>query len=139
MKNFTVLIVFAGGLLAGATAQAQPVATLPGWLRPAMQQAGEQVFKDHCAACHAPRAGAAFGPSLAGVVGRRAGSLPGFPYSQALATSGLIWTEANLLKWIANNKQMVPGTVMPHPSITDPAEAAYIVAYLKTLGSSTRT
>jgi cytochrome c len=80
-----------------------------------------------------------FGPSLDGIVGRRAGSAAGFPYSEALKNSGLVWTEDNLRKWIADSAQMIPNTLMPHVSISDPAEQIYLTAYLKTLkGSAAR-
>jgi cytochrome c len=76
---------------------------------------------------------AALAPSLKDVVGRKAGSVAGFPYSPALKNSGLVWTEDNLRKWIADGAHLVPGMVMPHVAITDPAELLYIVEYLKTL------
>ena len=136
MKYVPALVALTCVLLASATAKSQVGVTMPAWVVPAMQEAGKQVFNDHCAACHLPRAGKAFGPSLAGVIGRRAASLPGFRYSEGLRRSGLVWTESNLIKWIANNRQMVPGSPMPHPSLNDPAEEAYLVAYLKTLGTS---
>ena len=100
----------------------------------AARAAGLQVFEAHCAACHS-RTGVAKGyaPYLVGVVGRRAGSVPGFSYSPALKNSGIVWTEDNLMKWIANAPALVPGTPMPHVSISDPPERYYVVAYLKSL------
>ncbi len=96
--------------------------------------AGEQLFRDHCGACHG-RDGMAKGyaPSLRDVIGRRAGSAPGFPYSAALRASGIVWSEDNLTKWIENAPAMVPGTPMPHVSISDPAERLYVFEYLKSL------
>ena len=101
----------------------------------AEQIAGQKLFSDHCAACHVRKAGAhgVLGPSLRGVVGRPAGSAPGFPYSEAMKRSGVVWTEDNLRKWVADNAKMIPNTLMPHVSISDPAEQIYLVAYLKTL------
>ena len=100
----------------------------------AARAAGLQVFEAHCAACHS-RTGVAKGyaPYLVGVVGRRAGSVPGFSYSPALKNSGIVWTEDNLMKWIANAPALVPCTPMPHVSISDPPERYYVVAYLKSL------
>ncbi len=98
-----------------------------------MEAAGEELFSK-CSACHATDSSKnAFGPSLIGVVGRKAASLPRFAYSDALAQSGLTWNEANLRKWIAGNDDFVPGTRMRHVAITDPAEQDYLIAYLKTL------
>jgi cytochrome c len=100
----------------------------------AQRAAGQQLFHDHCMICHSPPAGApAFGPPLAGVLGRPAASVPGFPYSEALKKSGIVWTEDNLRKWIADNAKLVPGTRMAHVSLSDPAEQIYVVSYLETL------
>ena len=99
-----------------------------------MEIAGQKVFADHCAVCHAQRVVARpLGPSLRGVVGRPAASLAGFPYSDALKKSGLTWTEDNLRAWIADSSHKVSGTLMPHVSLSDPAEQLYVIAYLKTL------
>jgi cytochrome c len=100
----------------------------------AERAAGRQLFDDHCAACHS-RTGVAkgFAPSLVGVVGRHAGTAPGFAYSPALKNSGIVWSEANLMKWIADAPGTVPGTPMPHVSFKDPAERLFIVEYLKAL------
>ena len=98
-----------------------------------MEAAGEQIFAK-CTACHSTDSSKnAFGPSLTGVVGREAASLPRFAYSKALSESGLTWTEDNLRKWIAGNDQFVPGTRMRHVEITDKAEQDFLIAYLKSL------
>jgi cytochrome c len=99
----------------------------------AEQAAGRKVFNDHCAPCHTKPV--SYGPSLNGVLGRRAGVLS-FPYSDALKSSGLIWTEDNLRKWIADSGKMIPNALMPHVAISDPAEQIYLIAYLKTLKAS---
>ena len=107
-------------------------------VRNAMEIAGQKVFADRCAVCHAQKAGARpLGPSLKGVVGRPAASVAGFPYSDALKKSGLTWTEDNLRAWIADPSHTVPGTLMPHVSLSDPAEQLYVIAYLKTLTPKT--
>ena len=98
-----------------------------------MQLAGEEIFKK-CSACHsADSSKNTFGPSLIGVVNRKAASLPRFAYSDALKKSGLTWTEANLRRWMAGNDILVPGTRMRHVQITDIAEQNYLLAYLKSL------
>lgn len=99
----------------------------------AMAAAGAEVFK-RCQACHSTDSSKnAFGPSLIGVVGREAASLPRFAYSEALKKSGITWTEDNLRQWVADNTKLVPGTRMRHVSIADIAEQDYLIAYLKTL------
>ena len=98
-----------------------------------MQAAGQEIFKK-CSACHSTDASKnAFGPSLVGVINRKAASLPRFAYSDALRKSGLTWTEANLRRWVAGNDILVPGTRMRHVQITDKAEQDYLLAYLKSL------
>jgi cytochrome c len=98
-----------------------------------MQAAGQEIFKK-CSACHsADGSKNTFGPSLVGVINRKAASLPRFAYSDALKKSGLIWTEANLRLWVAGNDILVPGTRMRHVQITDMAEQNYLLAYLKSL------
>ncbi|WP_290702726.1 c-type cytochrome [Amphritea sp.] len=99
----------------------------------AMAAAGADVFK-RCEACHSVDSSKnAFGPSLIGVVGRQAASLPRFSYSEALQQSGITWTEDNLRQWVADNTKLVPGTRMRHVAITDTAEQDYLIAFLKTL------
>ncbi len=99
----------------------------------AMAAAGADVFK-RCEACHSVDSSKnAFGPSLIGVVGRQAASLPRFSYSEALQKSGITWTEDNLRQWVADNTKLVPGTRMRHVAITDAAEQDYLIAFLKTL------
>jgi len=94
----------------------------------------QKVFADRCAVCHAQKVGARpLGPSLRGVVGRPAASVAGFPYSDALKKSGLTWTEDNLRAWIAEPSHTVPGTLMPHVSLSDRAEQLYVIACFKTL------
>jgi cytochrome c len=98
-----------------------------------MQAAGQEIFKK-CSACHsADGSKNTFGPSLVGVINRKAGTLPRFSYSDALKNSGLTWTEANLRRWVAGNDILVPGTRMRHVQITDMAEQNYLLAYLKSL------
>ena len=98
----------------------------------AERAAGKKLFDDRCASCHASQK-QAFGPSLNGVVGRKAGSVSGFPYTDALKNSGVVWTEENLLKWLADPATFVPHAIMPHVAFSDPAERVYVVEYLKSL------
>jgi len=126
---------FAIGLTAyAASVWSQPLIPQHYDVIKAMQTAGRKVYADHCAVCHAQKAGAhAIGPDLNGAVNRAAGSAAGFPYSDALKNSGLTWTEANLEKWIADPSHLVPNTLMPHVSLGDPAERIYVIEYLKLL------
>ena len=99
-----------------------------------MTEAGRQIFNHNCTACHSLEPSKnTFGPSLIGVVGRDAASMPRFSYSDAMKNSGITWTEDNLRKWIADNEGLVPGTRMRHVSITDQAEQDYLISFLRSL------
>ncbi len=91
--------------------------------------AGGKLFATQCSGCHTLDA-AKIGPPLAGVVGRRAGSVPGYPYSAALAKSGIVWTPAALERWLAGPQADVPGALMPM-AVPDPATRQAIIAYLR--------
>ena len=93
--------------------------------------AGAQLFAAQCSGCHAADH-SKVGPPLAGVVGRAAASVPGYPYSTALAQSGLVWSDANLARWLAGPAAMVPGAAMPM-SLPDVEQRKAIIAYLRTL------
>ncbi|MGZ3268542.1 MAG: c-type cytochrome, partial [Croceibacterium sp.] len=87
-----------------------------------------------CAACHSTTPGKTIiGPSLAHVYGRKAGSLAGFQYSDAMKGSGLTWTSSNLDAFLTNPAGKVPGTLMGLAGIKDAAQRKAIIAYLKTL------
>ena len=97
---------------------------------PAMAVAadGASLFQDRCAMCHSGDP-MGQGPSLSGVVGRKAGSVAGFAYSPALKASGLVWTKANLDRFLADPQKAVPGGAMP-VHVADPAVRAAIIEYL---------
>jgi cytochrome c2 len=98
---------------------------------------GEKLFTSKaCATCHAvskaTEAGK-IGPSLVGVVGRKAGTTKALmPTSPALAKSGITWNSKTLDEFLANPTAKVPGTAMAI-SIPDPEERADVIAYLATL------
>jgi cytochrome c len=95
---------------------------------------GQQVF-GRCAICHSDTRGAParIGPNLFGVVGRKAATQPDFSYSAALKNSGIVWTPANLDKWISGPPAMVPGNRMAFAGISDAQSRADLIAYLGTL------
>lgn len=87
-----------------------------------------------CMACHSvdPAKPRGIGPNLAGVVGRLAGSQPGFKYTPGLAGGKFKWTPDKLDAFIAKPRAVVPGTNMAFSGITDPAARKALVAYLAT-------
>jgi alcohol dehydrogenase (cytochrome c) len=96
--------------------------------------AGKTVFANQCSSCHTTEAGKnGFGPSLAGVLGRKAGGLAGFGYSPAMAHSGVSWDEKTLDEFLTSSTQKVPGTSMS-VMLTNASDRANVIAYLETLG-----
>ena len=91
------------------------------------------AFNNHCRTCHVTREGDhRLGPSLSGVVGREAGSAPGYGYSSAMADADLIWDEASLDRFIENPNAVVPGNNMkPFSGVGSADERAKIIAHLK--------
>ena len=94
---------------------------------------GEQVFEDVCAMCHSlrPEPGK-MGPPLAGVVGRKAGTAPGFAYSNAMKTSNITWTPDQLDAFVKAPGKTVPGTKMLIGAPNADQRAA-VIAYLGTV------
>ena len=85
-----------------------------------------------CKTCHAIEAGVnKIGPSLHGVVGRKAGSIAGFSYSAANKGSGITWTEDKLFQYLEKPQRVVPGTKMSFAGWDDPQKRADVIAYLK--------
>jgi cytochrome c len=93
---------------------------------------GQQAFRI-CAACHSIQKGAhRTGPSLANVWGRKAGTIAGFRrYSKALKGSDAVWNEDSLDRWLQNPKGFIPGNRMVFRGMTDPAQRADLIAFLK--------
>ena len=96
--------------------------------------AGERLFRQ-CAACHTvepgpPRAG----PHLAGIVGREAGSVEGYRYSQAMQDSDFVWTEESIAAYVAEPRDFLPGT-SKRVALRNAADAPDLIAYLKTLSA----
>ena len=129
-RALVLSIVFASlGVSVEATAQVPPASN-------AAQ--GRIVFQQNCAMCHADSLGPGNmviqrqGPSLVGVFGRRAGSLPNFNFTTALSESGLTWDSATLERFLANPAANVPGTAMP-VAVADASDRSNVIAYLSTL------
>jgi cytochrome c len=97
--------------------------------------AGEKVFAK-CKICHQIGEGAKnmVGPVLNGVVGRPAGTYPGYNYSEANKTSGITWDETNLKAYLKNPREKVPGTKMVFPGLPSDDDIANVIAYLKQFG-----
>ena len=90
---------------------------------------GEVAFLQ-CKICH-QLAQNGIGPQLHGVVGRKAGTIPGFNYSDAVKGSGITWTPEKLFQFIEKPQRVMPGTKMTFAGVSDAQTRADIIAYLK--------
>jgi len=86
-----------------------------------------------CASCHNidDTASTKIGPNLKGVIGRRAGSLPGYNYSVAMRSQTFIWDEDTLDKWLTKPAALVPGTAMAFGGAPNKADREAIIEYLR--------
>jgi cytochrome c len=91
------------------------------------------AFNNHCRTCHTTDEGDhRLGPSLHEVIGREAGSPPGYGYSSAMANADVVWDEETLDRFIENPDAVIPGNNMkPYSGIASAEERAKIIAYLK--------
>src|SRR5258706_2271062 len=98
---------------------------------------GAQLFRQ-CAACHSMQPGEHMtGPSLARLLGHKAGTADGFArYSEALKRSGVTWSEATLDQWLASPEKLVPGNAMTFPGIKERQVREDLIAYLKAVGEN---
>jgi cytochrome c len=98
--------------------------------------AGKKVFA-RCIACHDAEKGVnKVGPTLKGVLGRKAGTESGFRYSPAMKSAGdggLAWDEQNLARYLGDPKGTVPGNRMAFPGLKNPDEIQNVIAYLKSV------
>jgi cytochrome c len=85
-----------------------------------------------CQACHAltPEGGPDIGPTLYGVFGRAAASVPGFTYSDALRGADFVWTTERLDAWLQAPTEFLPGTTMAFAGYGDAEDRAALIAWL---------
>jgi cytochrome c len=123
MNSLKVLTALAAVALVTAPAFAQTTAS-----------PGQDLFTQRCSACHSAKPIRKPGPLLSGIVGRQAGTVPGYSYSPALAASHVIWTDETLDKWLSGPPKFIPGVRMM-AVVNDPQQRKEIIAYLHTLGA----
>lgn len=95
---------------------------------------GERQFLRKCSICHTLRGGGArrAGPPLEGLFGRPAGSVPGYPYSEAVRDSGLVWSEQTIdALFDTGPAHYIPGTKMPMQRIVAPEDRADLIEFLR--------
>ncbi len=124
--NFVACAFIAAGMALGAAAPAQAQALPKG-----NAAKGKTLFSQ-CQVCHSVEAGKnGVGPSLKGVVGRKAASIDGFNYSPAMKKSNLTWTPATISDFLTAPMKKVSGTRMASPPMTKPQDRADVIAYLQ--------
>ncbi len=128
-KAYAAVLIFA--LSAGAAQAAAIDSTMGG---PGNAAHGEQLFKQRCSICHQPDPGGknGVGPALYGAFGRRAAQAPGFPYSDNLKASGIVWNAQLLNQWIQKPDSLVPNAKMKLAPVSQAQDRADIIAYLRT-------
>ena len=123
MSKKLILAVLASAVLFAVPAHAEGDAA-----------AGEKVFAK-CKACHEVEKGVnKVGPTLKGVVGRKAASVEGYKYSEAMlakGAEGVVWDEATLTAYLPDPKGFVPKTKMAFAGLKKPEDVANVIAYLK--------
>ena len=126
--GLAIALGFCGATLVAEAAMAQ----IP--LPEAKPPDGPTLFKQQCATCHTNNLNEPIrqGPSLFGIVGRRAGSTEGFHYSAGFTKADFTWDDARLDAWMTNPQAIIPGSVMAYRQAKPEIRAA-IVAYLKEL------
>ena len=124
-----VLFAVAAMGCAALAANANSAAAKPNSVQIAGDAAeGAKLYESRCTACHALDVNR-IGPAHRGVVGRKAGTVPGFDYSPALKKAGVVWTSANLDRWLSGPTAMVPGVRMGF-SLANPDDRRNVIAYL---------
>lgn len=119
----------------------------PGWAQPVPASSapeppdierGAELWAK-CRACHTlePDGRNIVGPRLHGIFGRRAGSQPDYRYSEAMKTSGLVWTEQTLDAYLAATQDFLPGTKM-YGGLAIPQDRADLIAWLKQQAGNSR-
>ncbi len=120
LSIMTTTLIGAAAMLSAGASMAQDVA------------AGKTGFAQ-CAACHSVDGTNGAGPSLKGVIGRKAGSFPGFRYSRAMKAVPYSWDAKTLDAYIAEPQKAIPGNTMPFSGVADAKARADLIAYIATL------
>lgn len=124
-RQFIMVVCGTAGLLLSPAHAQQPDAA-----------SGQQVFNNACRTCHTAKEGDnRVGPHLHNIVGRKAGSLPDYRYSDPMKSADFVWDEEKLARFIDNPEALVPGNGMkPYTGVRSPEDRAKIIAFLKSSG-----
>jgi cytochrome c len=132
MTTLRAMDAFGPGLLVAVFFVTRAGAQMP--LPAAKPPDGATLFKQQCGTCHTSNETDPVrqGPSLFNVVGRRAGTVEGFKYSEGFAKADFAWDEARIDAWLINPQEMIPGSVMAYRQARPEVRAA-VIAHLKEL------
>lgn len=121
--KFLPLVLAAAAVMAGASVANAQAAGDPA--------KGKTVFA-RCAACHDLNTGATrLGPSMKGIIGRKAGAVAGFAYSPAMKAKAVTWNPQTLDAYLTAPAKYIPGNKMPFAGLSNPQDRADLIAYLK--------
>ena len=130
MATLARLLVGVAFALVAATALSMPKVVTP----TGDPHAGQAIYA-RCQACHSLDYNRT-GPKHCGLIGRRAGSVPGFVYSGAMEHSQIVWSKKTLNRFLANPMKVVPGTTMGYAGVKNKKERTDLIAYLEQANSS---
>jgi cytochrome c len=96
---------------------------------------GHGVFASQCSVCHSDARGGPviLGPPLFGVIGRKAGTVPGFAYSATMKAAGFVWTPDRLRAYLPGPRDYLPGVRMTYVGLKNPSQLDDLIAYLQSL------
>ncbi len=113
-------------------AVAAAIAKLPAPYNEANYDNGRKIYQQ-CRACHLIEAGAGHtvGPNLHGVIGRKAGALKDYDFSDSVKSSGIVWSASTLDQWLTQPQTFVPNTRMTFLGVKKPDDRRDVIAYLE--------
>jgi cytochrome c2 len=123
-----------GIAVAAGAGPAAAAAVQEGRLDSGQVQQGRTLFNQVCSNCHTNEPNKhKIGPSLFGVIGRHAGSAPGFDYSDAMKGAPVTWNDETLDRYLTDPKSFVPGNKMPYMGVKNDERRKDVISYLHTL------